>query len=379
MPRRVALAQDHAPVRGAFAGAVAGPLLTVVVLGLLALLVYGDATMAEVVLVFGINAIMVVGYQLFVGNTGIVSFGHVAFMAIGAYTAGAAAMPVDAKTTLLPSLPGLLGSAQYTPLSALLIGGVAAALLALVAGVALMRLSGATASIATLGLLIIVTNVIAQATPLTRGPQALYGVPQATTFPWVFGTLAAVTLASGAYKWSRYGRRARAVRDAPQGAEGSGVRVFTTRLGAFTLSAFVTGVGGGLYAMLLTAFTPGSFYIPQLVIVLVMAIIGGVASITGSLLGAAVVTVLAELLREVESGVALGGLVLSMPTGVSSAVLGIGLIAMLRWRPQGLLGSGEVIVATSSISASRRETAVMPGPSPLDDHNDARASIAPGP
>ena len=108
--------------------------------------------MREVVLLFGINAIMVVGYQVFVGSTGIVSFGHVAFMAVGAYAGGIAAIPVDDKVLYLPELPGFLADIELAILPALVLGGAAAALLALVTGFALMRLSGEAAAIAMLGL-----------------------------------------------------------------------------------------------------------------------------------------------------------------------------------------------------------------------------------
>ena len=110
-------------------------------------------------------------------------------------------------------------------------------------------------------------------------------------------------LISAVYKWSRAGLRARANRDDVVAAESAGVASLRARLLPFVLSAFLTGVGGGLYAMLLTAFSPASFAIPLVVVVLTMAIIGGVNSITGALTGAAVVTVLNELLRRVEDGV----------------------------------------------------------------------------
>ena len=309
---------------------------------LLASIVYMDETMTEIVLLFGINAIMVVGFQVFVGNTGIVSFGHIAFMAMGAYAAGIAAIPVADKELFLPDLPGFIAGFETGIVGALLIGGAAAALLALVAGVALMRLSGAAASIATLGLLVIINNVLAQATPITRGPQTLFGVPDNTTFFWVFTSLAVVVTISALFKWSKAGLRARATRDDPIAAESAGVPLLRARLLAFVLSAFITGIGGGLYAMLLTAFSPASFFLPQLVVIVTMAIIGGINSISGALTGAALITVLTELLRRVEDGVTVVGLELKAATGISAAVLGVALILMLRWRPEGLLGAGEL-------------------------------------
>ncbi|MUN37248.1 branched-chain amino acid ABC transporter permease [Actinomadura litoris] len=342
MMLRLALRTDSPPGLLGRLGATAGALLAAGVVTLLGGLLFMAPTMAEIVLLFGINAILVIGFQVFVGNTGIVSFGHVAFMAVGAYAGGIAAMPVLDKEITLPDLPGPLAGFAVGFVPALLIGGGAAALLALLTGPALMRLSGAAASIATLGLLIIVSNVLAQATPLTRGPQSLFSVPENTTFAGVYISLAAMVALSAWFKWSGAGLRARAVRDQPAAAEAAGVSVLRARLWAFVLSAFITGVAGALYAQLLTAFSPGSFYIPQLVLVVAMAIVGGIGGISGALLGTAVVTVLNELLRRVESGVSVAGVDVHAPSGISFAALGVALILMLRWRPAGLLGAAEV-------------------------------------
>ncbi|MEO3830015.1 branched-chain amino acid ABC transporter permease [Actinomadura sp. B10D3] len=339
---RLALRADRLPGPAGRLGALAGAVLAAGAVTLLGALLFLAPTMREIVLLFGINAILVVGFQVFVGNTGIVSFGHVAFMAVGAYAGGVAAIPMFDKELVLPDLPGPLASVEVGFVPALLIGGAAAALVALLTGPALMRLSGAAASIATLGLLIIVTNVLAQATPFTRGPQSLFGVPENTTFTGVFATLAVAVALSALFKWSGAGLRARAVRDQPTAAESAGVSVLRSRLWAFALSAFVTGVAGALYAQLLTAFSPASFYIAQLVLVIAMAIVGGIGGISGALLGAAVITVLNELLRRVETGVSVAGTEIHAPTGISSAVLGVALIVMLRWRPHGLLGSAEL-------------------------------------
>ena len=338
---RPALRRDRLPGVWGFIDAVVGPLIVVGLVTAGAALVFRDDTMTEIVLLFGINAIMVVGFQLFVGNTGLVSFGHVAFMAIGAYAAGIVSIPVLDKDYLLPELPGFLGRLELGIVPSLLVGGTAAALFALVTGVALMRLSGAAASIATLGLLVITVNVLSQATAITHGPRALFGVPPYATFGWVFGALAVVVLVSAVFKWSGFGLRARANRDDLVAAEVAGVGSLRARLLPFVLSAFITGIGGGLYGMLITAFSPASFTISLAVVVLTMTIIGGVNSITGALVGASLVTVLNEVLRRVEDGVDIAGVHLKAATGISAAVLGVVLIVTLRLRPAGIFSSYE--------------------------------------
>jgi branched-chain amino acid transport system permease protein len=362
---RPALRRDHVPgVRG-FLAAVAGPLVAVGLVTALAAVVYADETMTEIVLLFGINAIMVVGFQVFVGNTGLVSFGHVAFMAIGAYAAGLASIPVADKELFLPDLPGFLAEIELGVVPALVVGGGAASLLALVTGVALMRLNGAAASIATLGLLVITINVLREASSITKGPRSFFGVPDHASFFWVFVCLAVAVLISATFKWSRAGLRARANRDDAVAAESVGVPSLGARLPPFVLSAFLTGVGGGLYAMLLTAFSPASFAIPLVVVVLTMAIVGGINSITGALAGAAVVTVLNELLRRVEDGVDVLGVHLKTATGMSAAVLGIALILVLRWRPEGLLSAYELQLEGRGDRPAERAVEVDEEPAPL--------------
>lgn len=333
--------------RAGFVAAVAG---IAAILGLITGLMFfidamtGGANSA-VILLFGINAVLVVGYQTFVGNTGIISFGHVAFMAIGAYAAGIVSVPVRLKEIALPDLPGFLATTEFGTVGSLLVGGLAAAGVAAVVGVPLMRLVGDSAGIATLGLLVIVNNVIAEADTLTRGSQAFYGVPKTSTFEIVFGTLAAVVLLSAALKWSRRGLEARAVRDDPTAAEASGIGRVRTRLWPWVTSAFITGVGGGLYAHFLSGFSPTSFFLGQIIGVLAMAIVGGIRSITGVLIGALIISVVSEYLRRLEGGAEVAGFELPVMLGLSQLVLGITLILVLRWRVNGLLGAREVHVA----------------------------------
>ena len=329
--------------QGSLVGMI-GPLMVAALVTLLAVVVQGATSGAinDIIILFGINAILVVGFQSFAGNTGIMSFGHVAFMAVGAYTAGILAIPVTLKPIVLPSLPGFLSHVELSTFWTLLVAGLVASAVALVAGFAIMRLSGTGASIATLGMLVIVNNVLSQAHAITRGPQSFFGVPQDASFGWVFGSLIVVVALSAWMKWSGIGLRSRAVRDDMMAAEASGAKRVASRLWPFVLSGFITGVGGGLYAKDLTAFSPDSFFISQVVGVLVMAIIGGLSSISGALVGATVISVLVEILRNLEAGIPVGSLVVQAPAGISQAVLGVVLILMLRWRPAGITGPLEL-------------------------------------
>lgn len=354
--RPLSLRTNHPPTWSGMTGAVLGAVLISGALTLVAAAVWTVPSMSELVMIFGINTILVVGYQTFAGNTGIVSFGHVAFMALGAYAGGIAAVPVADKKLFFPDMPAFLASWDSGGALPLLIGGLAAATVALVTGPALMRLSGAAASIATLGLLVIVNNVIAQATPITRGPQSFFGVPATTTFASVFGCLALAVALSAAFKWSRMGRNARAVRDQPVAAAAAGVSAVRARTISFVVSAFITGVAGALYAQLLTAFSPGSFYLNQTVLIVAMAIVGGINSVTGALVGATIITALNEVTRRLEGGVDIGGLTLDLPAGVAAAVMGVALILTLKWRPDGLVGHLELVLRHRRTDGARTST-----------------------
>ena len=334
--------RDRTPGPVGFVNAVVTPLLVVALVTAIGYWAYQNKTNSQLVLLFGINAIMVIGFQLFTGSTGIVSFGHVAFMAVGAYASAVVSIDPKDKDYLLPHLPRFLHDAHLGIVPALLVGGAAAAVLALISGVALMRLSGSAASIATLGLLVITVNVLQNANRFTAGPRSLFGVPEDASFNWVFIWLAIVVLVSGLYKWSSFGLRSRANRDDLVASETLGVGSLRARLPPFVISAFITGIGGGLYGMLLTAFSPMSFTIALAVVVLTMAIVGGVNSITGALVGAALVTLLNETMRRVESGVHIFGVHVQAATGISAAVLGVALIVTLRLRPEGLFSAYEL-------------------------------------
>lgn len=286
----------------------------------------------------GIAGVTVVGYQIFVGNTGIVSFGHPAFVAIGAYAAGLVAVPPDIKAATLPDLPDFLAHLSLGLVPAMVIGGLAAVVVALVIGPVVMRLAGATAGIMTFGLLVIANDVLRNAETFTRGTQTFFGVPKSAGPVAVFATLVLAVVLAALFKFSPAGLRARAVREDPLAAEIAGISVVRARLWAWVLSAFVTGVGGALLAHNLTAFSPKSFYLNLVVPMMVMAVLGGMGSVLGALGGTALITAWQELMRAVEGG----GLGIKVPVGFSELTLGVGLALLLYWRPHGVFGQLEL-------------------------------------
>ena len=143
-----------------------------------------------------INLVAVVGLYVFVGNSGVLSFGNVAFMAVGAYVSALLTMKPTAKAVFLPDLPGLIAHAEWPTLAGGLAGGSAAALVAFLVGLPLMRLSGVSASIATFAVLVVVYIVLGNWTAVTGGQNSLMGLPAYVDLWTALGwALAAIVIA----------------------------------------------------------------------------------------------------------------------------------------------------------------------------------------
>lgn len=345
---RLRLVADRALVGRPLVRLLAGDVLIAALVGSIVIvwLAASDHNSENLLVSSAISGILVVGYQSFVGNTGIVSFGHMAFMGFGAYAAGIAAVPVLEKSVTLPDLPGLLARHSVGLLPAMLIGGAVAAVVALPSGLVLMRLTGAAAGITTLGLLVIANEIFRNADSFTRGTQTFFGVPESTTVWWAYGTLIVCVALSVVLKFSPFGLRARAVRDDPLAAETAGINIVRARLWPWVVSAFITGLGGALWAHQLTAFSPKSFYIAASVPIVVMAVLGGINSIAGAIAGTVALTAWLEVIRRVEAG-KLGPIDFPDLTGIAQLSIGLGLILLLWRRPSGIMGSSELEVGAS--------------------------------
>jgi len=317
--------------------------LAILVLGVGAVLVAQSvgAASERILTVFFISLIGVVGIGIYTGNSGILSFGHVAFMGIGAYAASILTLPVPLKTATLPKLPDWLATTQLDLVSATVIAVAFTAVVALVIGLAIGRLEGSAAVIATLGLLIIVHGVIIGWRDVTRGAQSFFGVPRDTgVWTAAIGCIIALLVARF-YRDSISGLRLRAGREDAISAGAVGVNIRRERLIAWVLSAAVMALAGALLAHFLGAFSAKKFYFPDTFLLLAMLIVGGMSTVTGAITGAVVITLVTEFLRRLESGFSIAGF--DMPPVLGTAQIGIGLIilfAMFR-KADGLAGKKE--------------------------------------
>jgi len=283
---------------------------------------------------------IVVGLYVFVGNSGVLSFGHISFVAVGAWTAGVLTIPADEKSALLPSLFPWLAQREAGNVVSLLAAAAVGAGFAALVGLPLMRLSGLVAGIATFAVLEITHNVLRYYEKIGPGTTAFSSVPETTGLRQAtIGGVAAVAVAY-AYGRSRFGRLLRATREDAAAARSVGISIYRQRLWAFALSGAVAGFAGGLYVHLLP-LTTEEVYLNLTFITLAMLVIGGLTSLWGAVVGALAVSGLDSFLAEAENGIGLAGQTLDLPAGSRIVVVGALMALVLIVRPSGLTGGRE--------------------------------------
>ena len=320
------------------------PLVLIVVLLAIAALSYqfGSRAFNRTVVEMFINIMVVVGLYVFVGNSGLLSFGHISFMCLGAYMTAWLTIPPMMKSVTLKGLPAWLLHTQLPMWAATPISGMFAALFALIIGRVIMQLSGIAASIATFGLLGVVNNVYSNWDSVTGGQGSIVGIPP-TMNVWLgwLGAAAAIAIAY-LFSISRSGLALRATRDEAVAARASGIDIVRERLIAFVVSAFIIGLAGALYAHFLSIVNPGAFYLRTTFITLSMLVVGGMYSLSGAVAGVVVISALIEMFRDLERGVILGGLTIAIPNGVQEIAIGIITIVILMFLPSGLTRNREL-------------------------------------
>jgi branched-chain amino acid transport system permease protein len=238
----------------------------------------------------GIHALLVVGLNLLMGYAGQISLGHAAFFGLGAYASG-----------ILTVTYGV------NPWLALVAGMIISGGAAFLIGIPALKLRGYYLAMATLGFGVIVYIVFNEAQTWTGGPSGLAGIPSLAMAGWSFNTprklylliwltVILILALSASLVDSRVGRALRALHDSEAAAESLGVNTQRLKLLIFVWSALYASLAGSLYAHTLNFIAPSSFDIMFSIKLVTMVVVGGMASIWGSLLGAAVLTVLPELL-----------------------------------------------------------------------------------
>jgi branched-chain amino acid transport system permease protein len=292
-----------------------------------------------------IYLVLVLGLQVFSGNSGVLSFGHVAFVAIGAYTSALLTIPPEIKKATFLTMPGFLHWILDTELGAIeatLAGAGVAMVFGILFAPAIVRLGGVQAGIGTLAILVVVYVFNIQTTSITRGTSTMIGVPSTTsmTTALVWALIAVV----GAYVFQQSGRglRLRATRENARAARSVRISVPFERGVAWTLSTFVAGVAGALYGHFIVAFSPTSFYFDVTFITITMLVVGGMTSVSGAVVGCIFLAVVQEALRRFEVN-GLGPIEPGdVPTGTTQLGLAIILLLTLILRPKGITAGREI-------------------------------------
>ena len=289
-----------------------------------------------------VSMILVLGLQVFMGNSGILSFAHIGFMGVGAYTSAVLTIPERMKGMALPDLYPILEGVQLSPFLGILAGGVVAALVAAALSYPLMRLSDAAAVITSFALLVVLHTVLTHWSAVTNGPRTLFGLPEATNLWLACGVTIVALLGAMLFKESRTGQLLRASRDDEVAAAAIGVNIVQLRWRAFILAALFAGIGGALWGHFVTSFSPRAFYLKETFLILSMLVIGGTNTVTGAVFGTLIVTFSYEGLRSLEAALNETGIMQDQVIGLTEIVLALAMIAVLALRPGGLFPTREI-------------------------------------
>ncbi len=324
--------------------------------GLIYQTILGNGSAERLVTTMLIDAIIVIGIQIYIGNTGILSFGHIGFGAIAGYAFAVTAISPEEKIKRIPNAPFGLTDFQISPAAAILLAVVVSLVVAVILGIGLAR-SGAesgavAASIITLALLFVTHEVAQSWSDLTGGNRGgiTFRIGGALTGRWlILVVLFGALLAARLYGQSRSGRLAVAAREDNLAARAMGVNPLVQQMAALLLSVVVVAVGSSLRVWQIGSILPDRFFFDYAMLTLVMLIVGGRNSVSGAALGVVVMTAGRELARRLGQdgfevfGIGLDGAPLDwiFRENLNAVVLGLSMVGFMIWRPTGILDDWE--------------------------------------
>ena len=264
----------------------------------------------------GINIILAVGLNLIVGFSGQFSLGHAGFMAIGAYSAA------------------ILGSKSPTYgafFGAMVLGALIAGVVALIVGVPTLRLKGDYLAIATLGMAEIIRIIIVNGGELTNGAAGLTGILPYTSWPVIYFFVVIITILVLNFLRSATGHQAITLREDEIAAESMGVNVTKMKVLIFVIGAMISAIAGSLYVSYIGTVVPKDFTIMKSIDYLIIAVLGGLGSITGTIIAAVVLGIINMFLQNVSN--------------LRMIIYALALILVMLFRPGGLLGTKELYLS----------------------------------
>ena len=303
----------------------------------------GDYQIYIAKLIF-INAILALSLNLIYGFTGLFSLGHAGFIAIGAYVSALCILSPEQKEMMWILEPIIWPfSDLFTPFwVSALAGGLVATIFAFIIAVPVLRLGDDYLGIATLGFAEIIRVLIVNATSITNGSLGIKGIPGHASllscYIWMLFTLIVLSRLI----FSNFGNVMRCIRDNEIAARVMGINVFRYKVLSFCVGAFFAGVGGALLGSHLSTIDPKMFNFLLTFNVLMFVVAGGLSSLTGSLLGATVITILLEWLRAIEEPMDLGFIEIPGIPGMRMVVFSLVLLAIILYRREGIMGTREL-------------------------------------
>jgi len=292
-----------------------------------------------------IYTVLGLSLNLINGFTGLFSLGHAGFIAIGAYTTALLTMTekVKIQNFFLEPLIAPFNSLSVPFIVALIIAGLLSAFIAVLIGAPALRLKGDYLAIVTLGFGEIIRIVITNLQSLTNGALGLRGIPHMTNLYWSFGVAIATIIILLSLINSSYGRALKAIREDEIAAESMGISLFKHKVIGFAIGAFFAGVGGGLLGNLMGTIDPNMFKFGLTFNILLIIVIGGMGSVTGTVISAFVVTILGEVLRflDMEKQFDFGIFSFTGIPGLRMVIFSILLMIIVLFFRHGIMGTKE--------------------------------------
>ena len=293
-----------------------------------------------------IYAVVAVAMNLLTGFTGLFSLGQAGFMAIGAYTVAIFTIPVEVRPNVyyINGISDAIANIQLPFPIALIVGGLFAAGIAALIGIPVLRLKSDYLAIATLGFSEIIRAIISspQMDRITNGSYGLKNIPK---FPNIYVPFVIAVICIGIMILlinSSYGRAFKAIRENDVAAEAMGINLFKHKEMAFIISSFFTGVAGGLLAVYMRSIEPRTFQVTLTYNILLMVVIGGIGSVTGSVIGAFLVNCGQEWLRFFDEPLIIAGYQVPLfRTGFRMVIFSILLMVVVLFYRKGIMGSRE--------------------------------------
>lgn len=323
-------------------------IFTIVVCLLLILFVffannYLDSYVVRILNLCAIYVVLGLSMNLINGFTGLFSLGHAGFMAVGAYTTALLTMSPEIKAQNFFMVPLIkpLDSIYLPFFIALLIAGILSAIVAFFIGAPVLRLKGDYLAIATLGFSEIIRIIFTNTQNITNGALGIKGIPDTTNLWWTFGVAVFTVIFMILLISSSYGRALKAIREDEVAAESMGISLFKHKVLSFMIGAFFAGIGGGLLGNLLGTIDPLMFRFILTFNILLIIVLGGMGSITGTIISAFVITIAGEALRFLDESMDLGFVVIPGIPGLRMVVFSGLLIIVVLFFSNGLMGNKE--------------------------------------